>query len=120
MDLNNDGQIDKLGYEFSSTTCVYGGMNLKQYSYNATDSSVVATDTRSVLSNGTPFGNTSTTEGEYLKITVTIWVEGWALLETGMTGNNKTTNSAVWSTNYIEKSFNVGMTFGVQPNASNE
>ena len=120
LDLNNDGEIDTLGYAFDSTTCIYGGMNSKQYSYIATDNSVVATDTRGVLTNGTSFGNTSATSGDYLKITVTVWVEGWALLETGMTGNNQTNNSAVWSTNYISKSFNVGMTFGVQPHADNE
>ena len=120
LDLNNDGEIDKLGYAFNNTVCTYGGLDLKQYSYTATDSSVVATDTKGVLTNGTSFGNTSATGGECLKIKVTIWVEGWALLDAGMTGNNKTTNSAVWSTNYISKSFNVGMTFGVQPHSSSD
>ena len=120
LDLNNDGQTDTLGYEFYSTTCTYGGMDLFQESYTATDSTVVATDTKGVLSNGTSFGNTSASSGEYLKIKVTIWLEGWALLDTGMTGNNQTSNSSVWGTGYISKSFNVGMTFGVQPHASNE
>lgn len=120
LDLNNDGQIDTLGYQFNSQTCMYGGMDLIQESYTATDSNVIATDARGILSNGTPFGSTSASSSSYLKIKVTIWLEGWALLNAGMTGNNKTSNSAVWSTNYIEKSFNVGMTFSVQPHSSSD
>ena len=115
LDLNNDGEFDTLGYQFNSLPCIYGGTNLKQYSYASNDASVVAPDLTGSLNNVTPLGSTSATDGEYLKITVTIWLEGWALLTTGLTG----TNQPIWdSATYVSKSFNVGMTFGVQPHTT--
>ena len=123
LDVDNNGEYDPQGYEWESGYCVYGGEGLTQTSYLATDSTVVATDTKGVLSNGTVFGNTSATEGEYLKITVTIWLEGWALLNTGAAGNKESaaSSTSMWdSATYASKDFNVGMTFGVQLHADNE
>lgn len=117
LDVNNDGELDKAGYEWQSELCIYGGSGLVQTSYKASGdiNNIIATDTNGVLSNGTSFGKTSSSSSSYLKITVTIWLEGWALLNTGNTGNAQTSNTAVWnSTTYASKDFNVGMTFGVQ------
>ena len=116
LDLNNDGELDTLGYEFESTPCIYGGNNLVQTSYASNDSSVKASESRGVISGGTSFGKTGAAANQYLKIKVTIWLEGWELLNTGANGSS---NNNVWSTaTYTSKSFNVGMTFGVQLHSS--
>ena len=123
LDIDNNGEYDPAGYEWESGFCMYGGEGLTQTSYTATDSSVVATDTKGVLSNGTSFGSTSANSDEYLKITVTIWLEGWALLSKGAAGNKDSaaSSTAVWdSATYASKNFNVGMTFGVQLHADDE
>lgn len=117
LDVNNDGKLDPAGYEWQSTPCIYGGLGLVQTSYKAVghDGSIIATDTNGVLSGGTVFGNTSSSSSSYLKITVTIWLEGWALLSTGVEDNYQETNTAIWdSATYASKNFNVGMTFGVK------
>ena len=92
------------------------------------------------LINGVSLGKTSPTAaaGEtqsYLKITVTIWLEGWSILQYGAKpapSSNPSSSAAasssetpapsnIWdSEKYTEKSFNVGMTFGVNLHASNE
>ena len=124
LDVNNDGALDKAGYEWSSELCMYGAAESAQTSYASTDTSVIGTESSSgSITGGTSFGKTSATSGSYLKITVTIWVEGWALLQQGVSGNQDSAASshAIWdSATYTAKSFNVGMTFGVQPHASNE
>lgn len=117
LDVNNDGKLDPAGYEWESGNCVYGGTGLVQTSYKAVNDAdgIIATDTKGQLSGGTSFGKTSSSSSSYLEITVTIWLEGWALLNTGNTGNVQTSNTAVWnSATYASKDFNVGMTFGVQ------
>lgn len=117
LDVNNDGKLDPRGYEWESGYCVYGGSGLTQTSYKANNDidNIIATDTNGQLSGGTSFGKTSSSSSSYLKITVTIWLEGWALLNTGVTGNYQASNTAVWnSASYASKDFNVGMTFGVQ------
>lgn len=138
LDVNDDGQQDTAEYEWDDSLCLYGGADgtpvisdvlddsnnvvgkkldnpLQQTSYLSTDTDVIATDTKGVLSGGTSLGNTSATEGEYMKVVVTVWLEGWAELQNGNSGNYDSANSAVWdSASYAEKAFNVGMSFGVQ------
>lgn len=140
LDLNDDGEPDTSDY-FDTELCVYGGSDgspvisdildsnnnvigqkldnpLLQTSYTATDTDMIATDTKGVLSGGTSLGNTSATEGQYMQVVVTVWLEGWAQLQNGSSGS---TNSAVWdSASYAEKAFNVGMTFGVQLHTDGE
>ena len=102
LDLNNDGVIDQSGYVFESQSPIkYGGEGVRQGSYAANDNTVI----------GAELGNTG---GAALNIVVTIWVEGWALLSTGVTGNAQTSDTAVWNnTTYNSNDFHVGMTFGV-------
>ena len=88
------------------------------------------------LSGGKSFGKTianvesAQQTQTYLKITVTIWLEGWATLQHGAVPANSQNNggespvpteSIIWdSETYTEKSFNVGMTFGVKLHSSND
>ena len=50
-------------------------------------------------------GKTIESESEYLKVTITIWVEGWQQLQ----------GSAIWDeVDYIKSNFNVGIQFAVE------
>ena len=102
LDLNNDGKLDVSGYDFEEQTQInYGGTSGVQTSYAADDDSVI----------GQELGQTNDSA---LQIIVTVWVEGWALLGTGQTGNAQTSNTAVWSNaTYEANDFHVGMTFDV-------
>lgn len=144
LDLNDNGKLDTAGYEWDDSLCLYGGADgepnstitkdaqgnvtsavlnnpLKQKSYKANDTTVVATDNKGNITGGVSFGNTSPVAGQYMQITVTIWLEGWAELEKGTDDNYQDTDTSVWdSTSYASKQFNVGMTFGVQLHADNE
>lgn len=99
---------------------------------------VFAQEVDGELSGGISLGKTSATaeSGQtqsYLKITVTIWLEGWEILNHGAVPASASQNSSsessseapdpvesnVWdSVAYTEKSFNVGMTFGVKLHSS--
>ena len=139
LDLDEDGKYDQVGYDWDKHTCLYGdgtfipatyddeGNKLTddsfsdvphQYSYKADDESIVAKEVENNIVGGTPIGKTSATNGEYLKVTVTIWLEGWSPLLIGAHG---TQDSSIWDEDsYIEQQFNVGMTFGVQLHNENE
>lgn len=122
LDVNNDGALDPSGYEWDSSLCMYGTDSGVQTSYLANDATIVGTESSNgTITGGTPFGQTSTSGNSYLKIKVTIWLEGWALLQTGISGNydSAASSTAIWdSATYAAKSFNVGMTFGVQPHST--
>ncbi len=139
LDLDEDGKYDEVGYEWNRQTCLYGagtfipatydvdGNKLTddsytdaphQTSYKVDDTSVIASEVDGDLSGGTPIGKTSANSGEYLKVTVTIWLEGWSILTKGTLGQQ---NSSIWDEDtYIEQDFNVGLTFGVQLHNDNE
>ena len=54
-------------------------------------------------------------EQKYLEVKVTIWLEGWQLLEEPVVANQEPTYSALWdATDYIGSMFDVGMQFAVQ------
>lgn len=114
LDLNSDGAYDlSEGYEWDTRTAItYGTDGAVQTSYAANDTTVVATDTNGVLTNGKKLGSTAADTD--LSVTVTIWLEGWQKLATGVTGNKETADSAIWdSTTYVNKVFRVGMRFAV-------
>jgi len=139
LDIDEDGEYDQVGYEWDRHTCLYGdgtfipatyddeGNKLTddsytdapyQYSYKADDSSIIASELDGDLSGGTPIGTTSATGGEYLKVTVTIWLEGWCPLLRGVNGLQ---DISIWDADsYVEQKFNVGMTFGVKLHNENE
>lgn len=142
LDMDGNQELDYSGYEWETHPCLYGGGTvipittidpttgeekvtgydvdpLMQYSYKSSDSSVIASETREGdIVGGTPLGRTSANVNEYLKITVTIWLEGWSPL---LQGINQTSHNSVWDNKeYLEKSFNVGMTFGVKLHTAEE
>lgn len=127
LDIDNDGAYDTSGYEWDSNKIIYGDATdngdgtctpAYQTSYLADDSSVVAGLTANGdidTTTGTSIGTTSATNGQYLQVTVTIWLEGWAILQYGATGNAQGANKQVWnSAKYTSKDFHVGLTFGVK------
>ena len=127
LDLDNDGAYDTYDYAWNHEKVIYGDATdnhdgtctpAYQTSYLANASSVVAslTDKGDInTETGTPIGTTSATDGEYLEVTVTIWLEGWALLQYGAIGNAQSTNKQIWnSAKYTSKDFHVGLTFGVK------
>ena len=123
---------DQAGYEWERHTCVYGGGTLKtddngniiepeevidvphQTSYKADDPTIIAKDANGSFEGCTSIGKTSAVNNQYLKLTITIWLEGWSLLSHGVSG---TQDASVWdAASYIGKDFNVGMTFEVATN----
>ena len=137
LDLNGDGELDESGYEWEKHPCVYGGGTVTtsinpstgkeeysvdpsmQYSYRADDSSIIASEnSEGEIVGGLVLGKTSASDNEFLKIVVTIWLEGWSNL---LKGIGTTTDTSVWDSKfYVDKSFNVGMTFGVKLHSSGE
>ena len=129
LDLNNDGAYDlEEGYEweFDSTnereTLVYGDNNQVQVannvahkdSNNKVDVLADDTDPYAIVANQGKIGTIKAAE-DGLKVTVTIWLEGWQKLAPE-TGNKdaSATSSAVWkAADYIGKNFQVGMRFAV-------
>ena len=146
LDVNDDGLQDTGAYDWDNTLCLYGGSDgtpvisdvldshnnligkkldnpLLQTTYSASEdpNPIIAKDDNGVLTGGTSFGNTSVSTDKYMKIVVTVWLEGWAELHRGNDGNYQDEDSSIWnSASYAAKSFNVGMTFGVQLHADNE
>lgn len=139
LDIDGDGFYDQVGYEWERHTCLYGDGTYvpatfdgegniitpdsytnapRQYSYKANDPNIIAREEDNNIIGGTPIGKTSVNNGEYLKVTVTIWLEGWSPL---LKGHNGQQDSSIWDEeSYVAKHFNVGMTFGVNLHNENE
>lgn len=118
LDLNNDNEYDTKGYEWDTEPIIYGEENAVQTSYLANDSTIIAVeDDYGEISGGTSIGKTKTSGN--LEVTVTIWLEGWALLQygaeyTSTSSRINKTDTQVWdSETYTSKKFNVGLSFGV-------
>ena len=129
LDIDGDGAYDTYSYEWDQSKVIYGKATdngddtvtpALQTSYLANDSSVVASETSTGdidTTTGTSIGHTSATQGQYLQVTVTIWLEGWAMLKYGDIGNADSGQSLhqMWNgSKYSSKSFHVGLTFGVK------
>ena len=138
LDVDEDGSYDVVGYEWERHTCLYGDGTVEverdpitneiisetvtsvpyQHSYKANDSTIFAQDDDGILSGGTPIGKTSSANDSFLKVTVTVWLEGWSSLLHGVHGLQDT---SIWDAeSYVAQNFNVGMTFGVQLHNDNE
>lgn len=145
LDVNDDGLQDTSGYEWDDSLCLYGGSDgapvisdvisggsvvgknldnpLLQTSYASNDATLIAEDNNGVLTTTgvTPLGSTSTVKNQYMKIVVTVWLEGWSELHRGSDGNYQDEDTSIWnSASYAAQKFNVGMTFGVQIHGDNE
>ena len=125
LDLDCDGKYDTVDY-WESEKVIYGSATesggvltpatQEAYALNDADiGDIIATEANNgSISGGTPIGNTSATNGEYLEVKVTIWLEGWAMLKHGLDDNIDSEDTQVWdSAMYTNKKFNVGLTFGV-------
>ncbi len=139
LDVDEDGKYDVVGYEWDRHACLYGGGTFipatyddegheltpdsykdapVQTSYKADDQSIIAQEVDGNLVGGTPIGKTSATNGNYLKVTVTIWLEGWSSLLRQPAG---TQDPSIWDADsYVEQQFNIGLTFGVKLHNENE
>ena len=143
LDVNDDGKLDTDGYPGMTggdELCIYGGSDgdavisdtlngkklenpLLQTSYASDDATLIAEDNNGVLTTTgvTPLGSTSATKDQYMKIVVTVWLEGWSELHRGSDDNYQDEDSSIWnSASYAAQKFNVGMTFGVQIHGDNE
>ena len=125
LDLNNDGEFDsEAAYSEWQTSEVkpYGGdEGDKQVAYNVKQSGLFADDSDPTLPS-TKIGSLgslgATTTSANVKITVTIWFEGWQELDAdadvaeGVTDNAQ--DAQVWDpATYVAKKFGVGMRFVV-------
>ena len=139
LDVDEDGEYDVVGYEWDRHTCLYGdgdfipatydseGNKLTddsyenaphQTSYLANYPNIIPQEVNGDLVGGTPIGKTSATNGNYLKVTVTIWLEGWSSLLRQPAG---TQDPSIWDADsYVEQQFNIGLTFGVKLHNENE
>ncbi len=139
LDVDEDGVYDQVGYEWDRHTCLYGGGDFipatyddegnkltddsyanapYQYSYKANDPNIIPQEVDGNLVGGTPIGKTSAASDNYLKVTVTIWLEGWSSLLRQPAG---TQDPSIWDADsYVEQQFNIGLTFGVKLHNANE
>lgn len=115
LDLNNDGAYDKDMDSWGATDCIYGTDGGTQTSYMINNADLVVADPDNPVANTTPtsIGKTGAAD---MTIVVTTWIEGWAKLDHGLTGNaNGASDSAIWDPlSYINKKFNVGIRLGVK------
>ena len=122
LDLNNDGALDKASaYEWetaSTENLVYGDSGKTQVAKNVSAENVLSSDANpyAIVANQGHIGKISAAN-DGLKVTVTIWLEGWSKL-TAPTGNAEagaTAGSSVWDpATYIGKKFQVGMRFACE------
>lgn len=135
LDLNNDGKLDtSVGYsEWETVEETAYGTTGNQVAYNVGGTNVFAVDTdpANITANQGLLGET-TTSGDMLKVTVTMWIEGWQKFEKPEAGNydedpnadgdaSDKQDSAVWSaSDYIGKKFGVGLRFAVPAHAASD
>ena len=116
LDLDGDGELDqaytgnKYGFGDGNqlVDVVYGEGNQVAYAAKVEDGLLVKTnednlDLEELELNGASksIGKTLASSSEYLKVNITIWVEGW----------QEFANSPIWDANYIDSQFDIGFEF---------
>lgn len=116
LDLDGDGELDqaytgnKYGFGDGNqlVDVVYGEGNQVAYAAKVEDGLLVKTneddlDLDELELNGVSksIGKTLASSSEYLKVNITIWVEGW----------QEFANSPIWDANYIDSQFDIGFEF---------
>ena len=137
LDLNNNGKFDKgPGYEWDNrgSALVYGDADKQQVAHNASGTSVLASDADpyNITANQGLIGAIPAAEADF-KVTVTIWLEGWAKLSDDVAGvdanddgdfddagDTQPVNGAMWADSFIGKKFQVGMRFAVEAHKSTD
>ena len=122
LDLNNDGNLDTTArYEWGAAGTVinYGGTEATQTVNNASKSGMFASDTdpSAIATNAGTAGLIGAIPANEngLTVTVTMWIEGWTKLATGVSGNAQNSNTAVWDpATYLGKKFGVGFRFATE------
>ena len=110
LDLNNDNADDKsVGYEWQETTATkYGNDTFVQTAGKMSSFDVNDDVADFDITEKTALGRTNTKgNNQALKFTVTIWLEGWALL-----GDPA---KSVWDVSKYIHDFQIGMRFAVKP-----
>ena len=127
LDLNNDGSDDK-HYDVGNANqhaAMYGfGEHPENYGadiyYGSSDGttndesevqkSYAASNDQSNGILNVKLGSTSATNGKYLNVVVTIWIEGWQKL--GKSSDSDQTKSSIWDlVKTVDSKFDVGMQF---------
>ena len=116
LDLDGDGELDqaytgnKYGFGDGNqlVDVVYGEGNQVAYAAKVEDGLLVKTneddlDLDELELNGVSksIGKTLASSSEYLKVNITIWVEGW----------QEFANSPIWDADYIDSQFDIGFEF---------
>lgn len=126
LDLNNDGYLDKTpSYEWdpAGTVTAYGDASLKQTANNI-GGYTFANDSNPSAITGSELGTISATATGGLKVTVTMWIEGWSVLGTAQSGNaanpgEETSYEKLWDpATYIGEHFGVGFRFACEAHAA--
>jgi len=116
LDLDGDGELDqaytgnKYGFGDGNqlVDVIYGEGNQVAYAAKVEDGLLVKTneddlDLDELELNGASksIGKTLASSSEYLKVNITIWVEGW----------QEFANSPIWDADYIDSQFDIGFEF---------
>lgn len=116
LDLDGDGKNDqaysgnKYGFDDGDqlTDIVYGAGEQEAYAASVADGLLVKTndddlDLDELELNGVSksIGQTLASDSEYLKVNITIWVEGWQEFD----------DSPIWDADYINSQFDIGFEF---------
>lgn len=122
LDLNNDGKLDKTpAYEWdpAGTVTAYGDASLSQVANNVTGYTFANDSDPSAIS-GDELGTIAATDTGGLKVTVTMWIEGWTELAKNPDGNaadggEATDYEKLWDpATYIGAQFGVGFRFATE------
>ena len=128
LDVDNDGDLDTLADsdkhyadwgEDATAVQYYGGSSAINQVSTAW-SSYIADDSGAELdtTGATKLGTTTTSASAPLKLTITIWMEGWAQLTNGAAGNADTVSPfTIWDVAKYIGEFHIGMQFSVGEHA---
>ena len=126
LDLNNDGKLDATpAYEWdpAGTVTAYGNASLSQIANNV-GGYTFADDSDPSDIDGTELGTITATATGGLKVTVTMWLEGWQSLAKNPDGNAADGTDGfqkLWDpATYIGAQFGVGFRFGCEAHSDSD
>ena len=124
LDVDNDGDLDTLADadkhyadwgEDATAVQYYGGSSAINQVTKAW-STYIADDSGAelVVGSATKLGTTTTNASAPLKLSITIWMEGWAQLANGAAGNaDNSSPFTIWDVAKYIGEFHIGMQFSV-------
>lgn len=122
LDLDADGELDQMypeddpyGFKGGSLeTVIYGEGSYESYKVDEVLTKIKEDNTLDLYDYDEQqrIGTTVASEGSFLTLTITIWIEGWHVFDSG---------NAIWSTkDYVTAQYNVGFQFAVETEAQLE